>query len=215
MKHLDPRQIEVPVDAKPQKKASTLLWVSTLLALCFGLGAAGTAMFVAKSQDRVSDKEKQERQIEFTKVRELQVPELEAANFDAALDDMRLAPQERAQLRTLLVSAAPGTTSGSSTSPVASATGNSPLRLVSVSVWDSDAEDGDVVAVVSGGYRREVALTKAVQTIAFPVDGSSLVQFVGVRDGGGGITLGLRGPSQEILMPIMSEGQTLSLPIAR
>jgi hypothetical protein len=215
MKHLDPKQIEAPVDAKPKKKASLLLWASTVLALCFGLGAAGTAMFVPEPQDRVTDKEKQERQIAFTRVRDLHVLEVEATKVDASLDEMRLAPPERKQMRALLSPAASGTLSGSSTSTAAFATGNPPLRLVSVSLWDSHAEDGDVVAVISGGYRREVALTKAVQTITFPVDSSSQVQFVGVRDGGGGITLGLRGPSQEILMPIMSEGQTLSLPIAR
>lgn len=213
MKHLDPNQIEAPVDKTPRKKHRALLWVSTVFALCVGLGAAGTAFLVPEAQDIVTDQERQERQIAFTKVRELRAYAVATEEIDTTLDEMRLPPTERAQMKTFLTSGALSATTNAATSPVTATTENTALRLVSVSLWDSHADDGDVVAVVGGGYRREVALTKDIQTIAFPVDGSSMVQIIGVRDGGGGITLGIRGPSQDVLMPIMSEGQTLSLPI--
>jgi hypothetical protein len=213
MKHLDPRQIEAPVGTTPKRKRSILLWISMVFALCVGFGAAGTALLVPESQDVVTNQERQERQIAFTKVRELQAHAVPTEQIDTTLDEMRLPPTERAQLKALLASEALSAPANATTSPVATAAASTPLRLVRVSLWDSHAEDGDVVAVVSGGYRREVALTKEIQTVAFPVDGSSMVQIIGVRDGGGGITLGIRGPSQQVLMPILSEAQTLSLPI--
>ena len=91
----------------------------------------------------------------------------------------------------------------------------SKLELVSAkSIREAlSVKDGDVVTVSSAGYRRDITLTNAPLTVSFPVDGSSSMQFVGVHDGGGGITLGIRGPNQEFLMPIMSEGQALSLPV--
>lgn len=221
MKHLDPVQIEAAARQQPKKKSS-LPWVLSVLAITTALGAAGTYFFAPNVQDQVTDQEKQERQIAFTKVRTLQAIEVEADKVDAALDEMRLPPPERAQMRAMLP--AGGATQQPSTPP----TGNvapppvaplpgqdKPLRLVSISLWDTHAPDGDVVAIVSAGYRREIVLTKAEQMITFPVDQAATVQVVGVRDGGGGITVGIRGPMQDILMPIMSEGQTLSLPVGR
>jgi len=225
MKHLDPRQIEKPKKSPPeqQKKNRTgLFWGLSMIVIVLGLGAAGTAFFSRGAIDQVSDQEKQDRQIAFTKVRELAVTPVDSSQIDSALDEMRLTPPERAQMRGMIQDKAPASqtsTTGAGPSAVTMTftptSQDKPLRLVSISLWDSDAEDGDVVAVISGGYRREILLTKAVQTVTIPVDQASLLKIVGVRDGGGGITVGIRGPSQEILVPILAEGEVLSLPIAR
>jgi hypothetical protein len=82
-----------------------------------------------------------------------------------------------------------------------------------MTLWDTHDEDGDVDALASAGFRREIVLTNAPQTISFPVDSASTVQVIGVHDGGGGITLGISSPAQQVLMPIMSEGQALTLPV--
>lgn len=192
------------------KRPSSLLWILSVLAVTLGLGSAGTFFFAPNAPDLVTDTEKQQRQIAFTKVRTLQAAEVEANRVDAALDEMRLSPSERTKLREMLPAENP-------VSPAAppQPTPAAPLRLVSISLWDTHAPDGDVVAIATAGYRREVALTKVAQTITFPLDQAATVQIIGMSDGGGGITLGIRGPSQEILMPIMSEGQTLSLPVGR
>lgn len=214
MKHLDPIQINSPAAPKQPTKMSLFSWLLGLAIATVGLGMAGSYLFPTDMQDRVSDKERQERQIAFTKVRSLQIAEVETGNMDSVLDEMRLPPPDRARMRAMLPATEASQTSGGPVSSVTpSASGNSPLRLVSAYLWDTNVEDGDVVAINSAGYRREIVLTKAGQMISFPVDSTSVVQIVGVRDGGGGITLGIRGPSQEIMMPIMSEGQVLSLPI--
>lgn len=194
----------------------------SIVAIAVGLGAAGTHFFAPDARDLVTDKERLERQVAFTKMRHLQTTEIGVNMVDGALDEMRLQPPERAQLRAMLPAADVKSTTASSpadstaAAPIATqAASGSPLRLVSVSLWDTHAQDGDVVAIASAGYRRDVTITKAPQIITFPVDQAATLQVIGVRDGGGGITLGIRGPSQEILMPIMSEGQTLSLPVGR
>jgi hypothetical protein len=220
MRHLDPVQIATPEPRRPARKL-TLLWLISMIAVTVGLGAAASVYFAADGQDQVTITERQDRQVAFTKLRDLRTAEIPDSQLDATLDEMRLAPPDRAKMRALLPAdnaahsiGAPST--GSAIAPPPSLTPKkAPLRLASISVWDTHAVDGDVVAIVSAGYRREVVLTKAGETIAFPVDQAATVEIVGIRDGGGGITLGIRGPSQEILMPIMSEGQTLSLPLAR
>lgn len=214
MKHLDPIQINSPAPVNQPKKKSLFSWLLGLTIATLGLGMAGSYLFPTDMQDRVSDKERQERQIAFTKVRSLQVAEVEAGNLDSVLDEMRLSPPDRAKMRAMLPGTGASQATGEPASGVTPSTsGNSPLRLVSVFLWDTNVEDGDVVAINSAGYKREILLTKAGQMISFPVDSTSVVQIVGVRDGGGGITIGIRGPSQEIMMPIMSEGQVLALPI--
>jgi hypothetical protein len=91
---------------------------------------------------------------------------------------------------------------------------SSQLRLVELTLWDSQAPDGDVVRVVSAGYSRDVVLHKQPVVLAVPVQGSMPIQIVGVRDGGGGITLGVQGLQSPVMAPIISEGQTITLPIA-
>lgn len=211
MRHLEPDQIDAVANKRRPLKQNNLLWIASMLTACIVLGASSTTWFAPGAQDLVANTEKQERQLAFTKVSELRVSEVEASKIDTALNEMMLPPNERAQMRSLLAPAA----STNPTIPGGGAVSSPVLRLVSISLWDTHAEDGDVVAVVGGGYRREIVLTKTIQTIAFPVDRLAMVEIVGVRDGGGGITLGIRGSSQEILMPIMSEGQTLSLPLGR
>jgi hypothetical protein len=86
------------------------------------------------------------------------------------------------------------------------------LQLVWVRLWDTDAEDGDVVRIDSGGYSRTVRLTKHGDTFAVPVTADGMVRVTGIKDGdGGGITVGLASGSSQAVFPIMSEGQVLGL----
>ncbi|HZR04164.1 MAG TPA: hypothetical protein VFA81_13455 [Burkholderiales bacterium] len=216
IKHVEPAQLKSSTVKPARKKSSSWRWGGALLALTLALGWASSTLFGPKAQDQLTSQEIQERQAAFTKERALAVTVVDADQIDAALDGMQLSPYDKAQMRALLTPSGAQQTGAGTTSnaPAANApTQISSLRLVSVSVWDTDAADGDVVAITSAGYRREVVLSKTVQVVTFPVDSTATVQVTGIRDGGGGITLGLRGPSQELLMPIMSEGQTISLPV--
>ncbi|WP_460907957.1 hypothetical protein [Paraburkholderia jirisanensis] len=94
----------------------------------------------------------------------------------------------------------------------APASARTPTYLAWVHLWDTDAEDGDVVRIESAGYARTVTLTKQGITFAVPVSGSGQIRITGVKDGdGGGVTVGIGSGSAQAILPIMSEGQTLTL----
>jgi hypothetical protein len=51
-------------------------------------------------------------------------------------------------------------------------------------------------------------------TLAVPVPLSGVVNIVGVRDGFGGITLGIQSALTPVLLPVLTEGQVIGVPIA-
>lgn len=87
-------------------------------------------------------------------------------------------------------------------------------KLVWLTLWDDMVEDGDVIELRSAGFNRVVALTKAKQRIAVPTTASGTIEIKGVRDGGGGITVAAETEQGELPIPVMSPGQTVSVPIA-
>ncbi len=90
------------------------------------------------------------------------------------------------------------------------------VRLVWLSLYDSDVEDGDVAEIRSGGFSRAVRLTKAPVAIAVPVGPDNTITVAGLVDGGGGgVTVGLVLPGGPLPLPPLSVGQTLRLPIGR
>jgi len=92
---------------------------------------------------------------------------------------------------------------------------NEPVRLVWLTFWDTDNEDGDAVRVDSGvGYTRTVNLTKQPLIMAIPVARGVPIKLKGIRDGeGGGITVGVASGSVQAALPIMSTGQVLALKV--
>ncbi len=99
-------------------------------------------------------------------------------------------------------------------SPTALPNQRPPVRLAWVTLWDTDAEDGDAIRIESQGYSRTVVLRKQPVTLAIPVPGDGHVNIVGIRDGeGGGITVGLASGAAKAVLPIMSVGQVLSLKV--
>lgn len=88
------------------------------------------------------------------------------------------------------------------------------VRVVSLSVFDSDVEDGDVAEIRSGGFSQTVRLTKAPVTLAVPVGADGVISVTGLADGGGGgVTVGLALPGGPLPLPPLSVGQTLHLPV--
>lgn len=89
------------------------------------------------------------------------------------------------------------------------------VRLVWITLYDSDAEDGDVAEVASAGWSRTVPLWHAPVRVAVPVGPDQTISLTGVVDGrGGGVTVGLVLPSGLVPLPPLSVGQTLRLPVA-
>ena len=84
-------------------------------------------------------------------------------------------------------------------------------QMVELVLWDNVAEDGDVVQVSSLGYSQTITITHAKQTLYFPAQYDVPVTITGIHDGGGGITLGFTGSGQPVSLPVMAEGQVISL----
>ena len=222
IKHLDPRQLpELQPEHQSNRKSSSGAWLLAAALVVAEFGGLGTWLWPVKRTDHVSPQERESRQSAFTHLSAIALPTIVAESIGSTLDSMRLGPSERGKLREMLSASAsadnlPRGVPLSTAQPTpALSPAPSLLRLVSVTLWDTHDQDGDIVTVSSAGYQRQVVLTNAPQTVSFPIDQASVVQFSGVHDGGGGITLGIRGPNLELLMPIMSEGQTLSLPVVK
>lgn len=87
-------------------------------------------------------------------------------------------------------------------------------RLVQITLWDDRVEDGDVVELISTGFSRVVALTKAKQTITIPITTGVALQLRGVRDGGGGITVAADTASGPLAIPVMTPGQVVAVAVS-
>ena len=84
-------------------------------------------------------------------------------------------------------------------------------RMVELTVWDDVEEDGDVVQIQSTERTETVALTHSPQTVLIPVQEGAPLTITGVRDGGGGITLGFSGAGQPVSLPVLGEGESIQI----
>ena len=88
-------------------------------------------------------------------------------------------------------------------------------RAVQIGIFDSDAEDGDVAEIRSGGMSQTVRLTKKPIMLAIPVGPDDTVTITGLIDGGGGgVTVGLVLPTGPVALPPLSVGQTVRIAVA-
>jgi hypothetical protein len=88
------------------------------------------------------------------------------------------------------------------------------VRLVWLSLYDSDAEDGDAVLIRSGTFTHSMVLTHAPVAVPIPVVDGAAVTITGTVDGGGGgVTVGMVTPQGPLPLPPLSVGQTITLPL--
>jgi hypothetical protein len=189
---------------------SLLRRVIGIVVLTVSLGGAAYWQIETQGADQLSEQEEMTRQVAFAQLRDITLQSVPKSEIDLAFAQMALDKEDRAALGVLLAEAAEASESGT---PLVGSSGS--VRLERMILRDTNSPDGDRVAVVSAGFRQEVALTALPQAIVVPVDDSQIIQMVGVTDGsGGGITMGVRGENEEVLMPLMRKGQILSLMIA-
>jgi hypothetical protein len=197
-------------------------FLASLLIVAVTIGAGFTWLYPPGSSDRVTTAEREARQDSFTRLEPIQLEAIDQTERVAATDAMQLPPSDRAALRAFLAVAdtqAADTPANNQVTPAPVTTtapdvSKQPIVLTRLTLWDTHAEDGDVVAIVSAGYRREVRITNGVQRVIIPVkQGTSVIEVIGIHDGGGGITLGVEAAGGQALMPIMAVGQTLALPV--
>lgn len=88
-------------------------------------------------------------------------------------------------------------------------------RLVWLDVFDNCQEDGDIVAIRTLEYHREIPILHAPTRFAVPVStGEQAIMLTGIQDGGGGITVAIRVEGRTVPVPRLRPGETLSIPIA-
>lgn len=87
------------------------------------------------------------------------------------------------------------------------------VSLVWITVWDSMAEDGDVITLSSNGLTITAPLYSKMHRIAVPRPSDGVVHVTGVQDGQGGITLGLMSGPNLVLIPPLSVGQSVGIPV--
>jgi hypothetical protein len=191
-----------------------------IIAASVHFGSAGAWWPLHQSGDAISDADSKLRAAQFATLAPLPLSLVPAAESAAALEGMQLDAPAKATLAKALGTSSPGTPAAAGRAPASSAApasspGQEPLRLAWVTLWDTDAEDGDAVRLDSEGYSRTVTLAKKPVTFAVPVPRDGIIKVTGIRDGeGGGITVGLASGASQAVFPIMSEGQTLGLKVS-
>ena len=115
------------------------------------------------------------------------------AQVQAALDEMHLTPQQRAQVQQQL--------------------DDGKTRLVYLTLTDVMAEDLDRVKVDSGDFQTEVTILNKTTKVIFPEPPGGIVNVTGTYDGGGGITIAITSGDTPVNLPFMSVGQTVGIPI--
>jgi len=203
--------------------------------------SGGSPWFAHRAGDVVDDAQKVERQNEFATIGPIYLAAMPESEVDVASQGMGLSSESRdvllrqikrqpSSLALAAVSTPPvaGADSAQNSallaepaktapepSPMPETKAHPPLELVWITLWDTDAEDGDAVRITSQGYSRTISLTKAPVRYAIPVPASGTIEVTGIRDGeGGGITVGLASGASRAIFPIMSVNQTLGLRVA-
>jgi len=191
-----------------------------IVAVSLHLGSGGVWWPLHASGDAVSEADANLRMAQFATLAPLQLSLVPPSESKAALDGMRLEPRAKAALAETLATSGQETPRGANAASAPSAVASAspklePRRLAWVTLWDTDAEDGDVVRLDSEGYSRTITLAKQPVTFAIPVPPDGIIKVTGIRDGeGGGITVGLASGASRAVFPIMSEGQTLGLKVS-
>jgi hypothetical protein len=114
------------------------------------------------------------------------------AQVQAALDEMQLTPEQRAQLQQQI---------------------DDGSRLVYLTFTDVMAEDQDRVKVDSGDFATEVTIWNKTTKVIFPEPAGGVVNVTGTFDGGGGITIAITSGDTPVNLPFMTVGQTVGIPV--
>jgi hypothetical protein len=213
----------------PRRSPALSLVAKSALATILLIGAMATTGYalsgaIGQHGDEITRSEQQARLEVFNALGSLRLSAVSAGDIDRAVQGMRLTPLATSTLKADLAATSPESVSSTpagqaqerpsqqALQQVAAEPQHQRLRLVWITLWDTDVEDGDVVRIDSQGYSRTVKLTKKGDTFAVPVAANGVVQVTGISDGdGGGITVGLASGSAKAIFPIMSEGQMLGL----
>lgn len=188
-----PADFANPFEVPPPPTRWSAGFIGTAVAV--GLLVAGLAAWqwraVPTGDAGLSPSQREARLDVFKREGVLHLPVVDPAGRAKALDDMHLAPADRAALEKDVTS--------------------NKVVLATLTLWDDEAEDGDVVQVQGAGFTQTVRIAHAPQVVVVPLTGGSTFQVTGVHDGGGGITVALKANGRDVPLPVMDEGQSVAV----
>ena len=210
--NLKPTPLAAQPQQKPRKKANAL--ISLLLAAglvvgggwglqtMFGSDEAGNlppAVAATQSTDDLTNQQKQERQQKF---------QATGATFSVRVLSEAETQQKMAQAPSVGM---PDTAPESAANLLEGLANGTYSKIVELTVWDDVAQDGDIVQIQSLDHAETIPLMHKPHTTYFPVQDGKAVTITGIRDGGGGITLGFTGSGQPISLPVLNEGEHIDI----
>lgn len=158
--------------------------------LYFGAGAGGDVVSEQETQSRLTDYQALIAGSPFP------IKFVSAQDMDKAFDTMPdgVSDEQKRELRTQVDSGK--------------------VKLAWLSLWDTHAEDGDILRFESvSSFPIDVMALNQKTTIAIPFPADGQVMVTGVKDGGGGITIALESGAAEIFWPTMQPNDQLMLPV--
>lgn len=171
--------------------------IATLLLVCaVATGIYATSVGPFRHGDGTSSVNAQAPLEAFHELDPSNLSDVAPRDVNRALQTMELDPIALQSLKAALqpdANAAPQSAGATSNDVQAAAQAKQRrVRLVWVTLWDADVQEGDVVRIDSEGYSRTVVLTKKGDTFAVPVSEHVLVRIIAVNDKDvAGTTLGL------------------------
>jgi hypothetical protein len=87
------------------------------------------------------------------------------------------------------------------------------MRLGRLIVWDNVAVDGDAIALTAMGFTQTISITHERQKLYLPVVNGGTAHITALRDGEGGVTLGVQTMIGPVFLPRLAVGDTVEIPI--
>ncbi len=176
-----------------QQPAKAVGRVMPAVATAVIAGAAAIRIFAAPISDDIAPEEVARRQEALRIEQPLKL--LPVAATTDAVDTLALPPDQRSALEAALA--------------------DSRVHLAWIALFDSDAVDGDRVAVESLGLTHRLTLGREPVSIPVAVPNDGLIRLTGVDQGlGGGVTVGVMSGGRPVKLPPLAVGQTINLRVA-
>lgn len=188
-----------------------------LAAILGGLDASGRTNILSffRHGNDLTDAQIQERLAAFNVLGEMALDVVQDKDVPQAVESMQLPPAEKEALLDSMKEPASETTPSPAPAKEA-AFKKERRRLVWVSIWDTNTDNGNVVRIDSQGYSRFVTLRKQPIVFAVPTspDGRWIIHVTGISDiDGRGITIGLASGKAKAIFPLMRARQDLGLKV--
>jgi hypothetical protein len=87
------------------------------------------------------------------------------------------------------------------------------VRLARLVVWDNVAVDGDAIVLNATGFSQTLPISHEQQTFYLPVVPGNSARITALKDGGGGVTLGVKTMIGPVFLPRLAIGDTVEIPV--